>query len=141
MNKRNKICALIATCIIAVAGTLAGCNNNEANENSTSEKNKLTSDNKKFVNLNEYILEENKEMQQLLYSFNKDYATAAADNMNKFDTLIAKYGYSFSSKEAIAEYHAIVELEEEYLDKFTAKELAQIEELQIKQVMEKENNL
>ena len=130
MNRRNKISTLIATCIIAVAGTLAGCNNK-----------KSESDNKVEVNLNEYFLEENKELRELLYSFNKDYATAAADNTKKFDTLIAKYGYSFSSKEAVAEYHAIVELEEEYLDKFTAKELAQIEELQIKQVMEKENNL
>ena len=130
MNKRNKFMALAATGIIAVAGTLPGCNNK-----------KSESDNKVEVNLNEYFLEENKELQELLYSFNKDYATAAADNMNKFDTLIAKYGYSFSSKEAVAEYHAIVELEEEYLDKFTAKELAQIEELQIKQIMEKENNL
>ena len=130
MNKRNKFMALAAAGIIAVAGTLPGCNNK-----------KSESDNKVEVNLNEYFLEENKELQELLYSFNKDYATAAADNMNKFDTLIAKYGYSFSSKEAVAEYHAIVELEEEYLDKFTAKELAQIEELQIKQVMEKENNL
>lgn len=130
MNKRNKICALIATCIIAVVGTLAGCNNK-----------KSESDNKVEVNLNEYFLEENKELQELLYSFNKDYATAVADNMNKFDTLIAKYGYSFSSKEAVAEYNAIVEQEEEYLDKFTAEELAQIEELQIKQIMEKENNL
>lgn len=129
MNKRNKIGALIVACIIAIAGTLAGCNNK-----------KSESDNKVEVNLNEYILEENKEMQQLLYSFNKDYATAVADNMNKFDTIIAKYGYSFSSKEAVAEYHAIVEQEEEYLDKFTAEELAQIEELQIKQIMEKENN-
>lgn len=130
MNRRNKIGALIVACIIAIAGTLPGCNN---------KKSKL--DNKVEVNLNEYFLEENKELRELLYSFNKDYATAAADNMNKFDTLIAKYGYSFSSKEAVAEYHAIVELEEEYLDKFTAKELAQIEELQIKQIMEKENNL
>jgi hypothetical protein len=130
MNRRNKIGALIVACIIAVAGTLPGCNNK-----------KSESDNKVEVNLNEYFLEENKELQELLYSFNKDYATAAADNMNKFDTLIAKYGYSFSSKEAVAEYHAIVEQEEEYLDKFTAKELAQIEELQIKQIMEKENNL
>ncbi len=130
MNKRNKFMALAAAGIIAVAGTLPGCNNK-----------KSESDNKVEVNLNEYFLEENKELQELLYSFNKDYATAAADNMNKFDTLIAKYGYSFSSKEAVAEYHAIVELEEEYLDKFTAKELAQIEELQIKQIMEKENNL
>ena len=130
MNKRNKIGALIVACIIAIAGTLAGCNNK-----------KSESDNKVEVNLNEYILEENKEMQQLLYSFNKDYATSVADNMNKFDTLIAKYGYSFSSKEAVTEYNAIVEQEEEYLDKFTAEELAQIEELQIKQIMEKENNL
>ena len=130
MNRRNKIGALIATCIIAIAGTLAGFNNK-----------KSESDNKVEVNLNEYFLEENKELRELLYSFNKDYATAVADNMNKFDTLIAKYGYSFSSKEAVAEYHAIVEQEEEYLDKFTAKELAQIEELQIKQIMEKENNL
>ena len=130
MNKRNKFMALAAAGIIAVAGTLPGCNNK-----------KSESDNKVEVNLNEYFLEENKELQELLYSFNKDYATAAADNMNKFDTLIAKYGYNFSSKEAVAEYHAIVELEEEYLDKFTAKELAQIEELQIKQIMEKENNL
>lgn len=130
MNKRNKIGALIVACIIAIAGTLAGCNNK-----------KSESDNKVEVNLNEYILEENKELQELLYSFNKDYATAVADNMNKFDTLIAKYGYSFSSKEAVTEYNAIVEQEEEYLDKFTAEELAQIEELQIKQIMEKENNL
>ena len=130
MNKRNKISTLIAACIIAIAGTLAGCNNK-----------KSESDNKVEVNLNEYFLEENKELQELLYSFNKDYATAVADNMNKFDTLIAKYGYSFSSKEAVTEYNAIVEQEEEYLDKFTAKELAQIEELQIKQIMEKENNL
>lgn len=130
MNKRNKFMALAAAGIIAVAGTLPGCNNK-----------KSESGNKVEVNLNEYFLEENKELQELLYSFNKDYATAAADNMNKFDTLIAKYGYSFSSKEAVAEYHTIVELEEEYLDKFTAKELAQIEELQIKQIMEKENNL
>ena len=130
MNRRNKIGALIVACIIAIAGTLAGCNNK-----------KSESDNKVEVNLNEYFFEENKELRELLYSFNKDYATAAADNMNKFDTLIAKYGYSFSSKEAVAKYHAIVELEEEYLDKFTAKELAQIEELQIKQIMEKENNL
>ena len=130
MNKRNKFMALAAAGIIAVAGTLPGCNNK-----------KSESDNKVEVNLNEYFLEENKELQELLYSFNKDYATAAADNMNKFDTLIAKYGYSFSSKEAVAEYNAIVELEEEYLDKFTAEELAQIEELQIKQIMEKENNL
>lgn len=129
MNRRNKIGALIVACIIAIAGTLAGCNNK-----------KSESDNKVEVNLNEYFLEENKELRELLYSFNKDYATAVADNMNKFDTLIAKYGYSFSSKEAVAEYHAIVEQEEEYLDKFTAKELAQIEELQIKQIMEKENN-
>ena len=130
MNKRNKFMTLAAAGIIAVAGTLPGCNNK-----------KSESDNKVEVNLNEYFLEENKELQELLYSFNKDYATAAADNMNKFDTLIAKYGYSFSSKEAVAEYHTIVELEEEYLDKFTAKELAQIEELQIKQIVEKENNL
>ena len=130
MNKRNKFMALAAAGIIAVAGTLPGCNNK-----------KSESDNKVEVNLNEYFLEENKELQELLYSFNKDYATAAADNMNKFDTLIAKYGYSFSSKEAVAEYHTIVEQEEEYLDKFTAEELAQIEELQIKQIMEKENNL
>ncbi|MBQ8045756.1 MAG: hypothetical protein IJ269_05325, partial [Bacteroidales bacterium] len=114
----------------AVAGTLPGCNNK-----------KSESDNKVEVNLNEYFLEENKELRELLYSFNKDYATAVADNMKKFDTLIAKYGYSFSSKEAVAEYNAIVEQEEEYLDKFTAEELAQIEELQIKQIMEKENNL
>ena len=130
MNRRNKISTLIAACIIAIAGTLAGCNNK-----------KSESDNKVEVNLNEYFLEENKELQELLYSFNKDYATAVADNMNKFDTLIAKYGYSFSSKEAVTEYNAIVEQEEEYLDKFTAEELAQIEELQIKQIMEKENNL
>lgn len=130
MNRRNKIGALIVACIVAIAGTLAGCNNK-----------KSESENKVEVNLNEYFLEENKELQELLYSFNKDYATAAADNMNKFDTLIAKYGYSFSSKEAVAEYNAIVEQEEEYLDKFTAEELAQIEELQIKQIMEKENNL
>ena len=130
MNKRNKFMALAAAGTIAVAGTLPGCNNK-----------KSESDNKVEVNLNEYFLEENKELQKLLYSFNKDYATAVADNTKKFDTLIAKYGYSFSSKEAVAEYHAIVELEEEYLDKFTAKELAQIEELQIKQIMEKENNL
>ena len=130
MNKRNKFMTLAAAGIIAVAGILPGCNNK-----------KSESDNKVEVNLNEYFLEENKELQELLYSFNKDYATAVADNINKFDTLIAKYGYSFSSKEAVAEYHAIVELEEEYLDKFTAKELAQIEELQIKQIMEKENNL
>ena len=130
MNKRNKISTLIAACIIAVAGTLPGCNNK-----------KSESDNKVEVNLNEYFLEENKELRELLYSFNKDYATAVADNMKKFDTLIAKYGYSFSSKEAVAEYNAIVEQEEEYLDKFTAEELAQIEELQIKQIMEKENNL
>ena len=130
MNRRNKIGALIAACIIAIAGTLAGCNNK-----------KSESDNKVEVNLNEYFLEENKELRELLYSFNKDYATAVADNMKKFDTLIAKYGYSFSSKEAVAEYNAIVEQEEEYLDKFTAEELAQIEELQIKQIMEKENNL
>ena len=130
MNKRNKFMALAAAGIIAVAGTLPGCNNK-----------KSESDNKVEVNLNEYFLEENKELRELLYSFNKDYATAVADNTKKFDTLIAKYGYSFSSKEAVAEYHAIVEVEEEYLDKFTAKELAQIEELQIKQIMEKENNL
>ena len=130
MNKRNKFMALAAAGIIAVAGTLPGCNNK-----------KSESDNKVEVNLNEYFLEENKELRELLYSFNKDYATAAADNMNKFDTLIAKYGYSFSSEDAIAEYNAIVELEEEYLEKFTAEELAQIEELQIKQIMEKENNL
>lgn len=130
MNRRNKIGALTVACIIAIAGTLAGCNNK-----------KSESDNKVEVNLNEYFLEENKELRELLYSFNKDYATAAADNMNKFDTIIAKYGYSFSSKEAVAEYNAIVEQEEEYLDKFTAEELAQIEELQIKQIMEKENNL
>ena len=130
MNRRNKICALIVACIIAIAGTLAGCNNK-----------KSESDNKVEVNLNEYFLEENKELRELLYSFNKDYATAVADNTKKFDTLIAKYGYSFSSKEAVAEYHAIVELEEKYLDKFTAKELPQIEELQIKQIMEKENNI
>ena len=130
MNRRNKISTLIAACIVAIAGTLAGCNNK-----------KSESDNKVEVNLNEYFLEENKELRELLYSFNKDYATAAADNMNKFDTLIAKYGYSFSSKEAVAEYHTIVEQEEEYTDKFTAEELAQIEELQIKQIMEKENNL
>ena len=130
MNKRNKISTLIAACIIAVAGTLPGCNNK-----------KSESDNKVEVNLNEYFLEENKELRELLYSFNKDYATAVADNMKKFDTLIAKYGYSFSSKEAVTEYNAIVEQEEEYLDKFTAEELAQIEELQIKQIMEKENNL
>ena len=130
MNRRNKISTLIAACIVAIAGTLAGCNNK-----------KSESDNKVEVNLNEYFLEENKELRELLYSFNKDYATAVADNMKKFDTLIAKYGYSFSSKEAVAEYNAIVEQEEEYLDKFTAEELAQIEELQIKQIMEKENNL
>ncbi len=130
MNRRNKIGALTVACIIAIAGTLPGCYNK-----------KSESDNKVEVNLNEYFLEENKELRELLYSFNKDYATAVADNMKKFDTLIAKYGYSFSSKEAVAEYNAIVELEEEYLDKFTAKELAQIEELQIKQIMEKENNL
>ena len=141
MNKRNKISTLIAACIIAVAGTLPGCNNNEANENSTSEKNKLTSDNKKFVNLNEYILEENKEMQQLLYSFNKDYATAIADKYNAFDTLIAKYGYNLTTDEAIAEYYEIINYTGQYTDKFTAEELAQIEELQIKQAMEKENNL
>lgn len=129
MNRRNKIGALTVACIITIAGTLAGCNNK-----------KSESDNKVEVNLNEYFLEENKELRELLYSFNKDYATAVADNTKKFDTLIAKYGYSFSSKEAVAEYHAIVEQEEEYLDKFTAEELAQIEELQIKQIMEKENN-
>ena len=127
MNKRNKISTLIAACIIAIAGTLAGCNNK-----------KSESDNKVEVNLNEYFLEENKELQELLYSFNKDYATAVADNMNKFDTLIAKYGYSFSSKEAVAEYNAIVEQEEEYLEKFTAEELTMIEELEVKQIMEKE---
>ena len=127
MNKRNKISTLIAACIIAIAGTLAGCNNK-----------KSESDNKVEVNLNEYFLEENKELQELLYSFNKDYATAVADNMNKFDTLIAKYGYRFSSKEAVAEYNAIVEQEEEYLEKFTAEELTMIEELEVKQIMEKE---
>ena len=129
MNSRNKIMALAAASIIAAAGTLAGCDNK-----------KSESDIKVEVELNEYFLEENKELQELLYSFNKDYATAAADNINKFDSLVAKYGHSFSSNEAVEEYNAIVELEEEYFEKFTAKELAQIEELQIRQIREKEGN-
>ena len=92
------------------------------------------------VNLNEYFLEENKELRELLYSFNKDYATAIADKYNAFDTLIAKYGYNLTTDEAIAEYYEIINYTGQYTDKFTAEELAQIEELQIKQAMEKENN-
>ena len=129
MNSRNKIMVLAAASIIAAAGTLAGCYNK-----------KSESDIKVEVELNEYFLEENKELQELLYSFNKDYATAAADNINKFDSLVAKYGYSFSSNEAVEEYNTIVELEEKYFEKFTAEELAQIEELQIRQIREKEGN-
>lgn len=129
MNSRNKIMVLAAASIIAAAGTLAGCDNK-----------KSESDIKVEVELNEYFLEENKELQELLYSFNKDYATAAADNINKFDSLVAKYGHSFSSNEAVEEYNTIVELEEKYFEKFTAEELAQIKELQIRQIREKEGN-
>lgn len=129
MNSRNKIMALAAASIIAATGISVGCSNK-----------KSESDIKVEVELNEYFLEENKELQELLYSFNKDYATAAADNINKFDSLVAKYGYSFSSNEAVEEYNAIVELEEEYFEKFTTEELAQIEELQIRQIREKEGN-
>ena len=118
MNKRNKISTLIAACIVAIAGTLAGCNNK-----------KSESDNKVEVNLNEYFLEENKELQELLYSFNKDYATAAADKLGEWETFVAKYGYSFSSDEAIAEYNTLCDYEEQYIKKFTAEERAHIKKL------------
>ena len=108
MTNKNKIMALAAAGIVAIGGILAGCNNKEANETAESKKTESISDNKKFVNLNEYLLEENKEIQQLLYSFNKDYATAVADKYNAFDTLIAKYGYNLTTDEAIAEYYEII---------------------------------
>lgn len=81
------------------------------------------------VTLNKDLLERNRELQQLLYSFNKDYATAAADKLGEWETFVAKYGYSFSSDEAIAEYNTLCDYEEQYIKKFTAKERAQIKKL------------
>ncbi len=140
MTNKNKIMALAAAGIVAIGGILAGCNNKEANETAESKKTESISDNKKFVNLNEYLLEENKEIQQLLYSFNKDYATAVADKYNAFDTLIAKYGYNLTTDEAIAEYYEIINYTGQYTDKFTPEELAQIKELQIRLIRKKEGN-
>lgn len=140
MTNKNKIMALAAAGIVAIGGILAGCNNKDANETAVSKNTESISDNKKFVNLNEYLLEENKEIQQLLYSFNKDYATAVADKYNAFDTLIAKYGYNLTTDEAIAEYYEIINYTGQYTDKFTPEELSQIKELQIRLIREKEGN-
>lgn len=140
MTNKNKIMALAAAGIIALGGILAGCNNQKPKEEAVSKNIESISDNKKFVNLNEYLLEENKEIQQLLYSFNKDYATAVADKYNAFDTLIAKYGYNLTTDEAIAEYYEIINYTGQYIDKFTPEELTLIEELRIRLIREKEGN-
>ena len=59
--------------LIAFCGLFAGCSKEVVLKNAKSGYVEVT--------LNKDLLERNRELQQLLYSFNKDYATAAADKL------------------------------------------------------------
>lgn len=133
MTNKNKFMVLMSTGIIAVGGVFVGCNNQDSKAEMQQEvalKNaEQQSGSNVSYDLNENFLESNREMRQLLYSFNKDYATELADRLTEWDTFVATYGYSFSSNEAVAKYNELLEFEEEAIANFTAEEVAQIGEL------------
>ena len=134
MTIKNKFMALAVAGIIAIGGTFIGCNNQDSKADMQQEvalKNaEQQSSSNVSYDLNENFLESNREMQQLLYSFNKDYATELADKLNEWNDFIATYGYSFSSDEAVAKYTELVEFEEEsIIANFTPEEVALIREL------------
>ena len=133
MTNKNKFMALAAAGIIAVGGVFVGCNNQDSKAEMQQEvalKNaEQQSGSNVSYDLNENFLESNREMRQLLYSFNKDYATELADRLTEWDTFVATYGYIFSSNEAVAKYNELLEFEEEAIANFTAEEVAQIGEL------------
>lgn len=133
MTIKNKFMALAAAGIIAVGGVFVGCSNQDSKAETQQEvalKNaEQQSGSNVSYDLNENFLESNREMRQLLYSFNKDYATELADKLTEWDTFVATYGYSFSSNEAVAKYNELLEFEEEAIANFTAEEVAQIGEL------------
>lgn len=107
--------------LIAFCGLFAGCSKDVVLKNAKSGYVEVT--------LNKDLLERNRELQQLLYSFNKDYATVTVDKLGEWEAFVDKYGYSFSSNEAIAEYNTLCDYEEQYIKKFTAEERAQIKKL------------
>ena len=75
-----------------------------------------------------FILDGMSEDGSLMAKVNVD-ATAAADKLGEWEAFVDKYGYSFSSNEAIAEYNTLCDYEEQYIKKFTAEERAQIKKL------------
>lgn len=133
MTNKNKFMALAAAGIIAVGGVFVGCNNQDSKAEMQLEVALKNAEQQSGSNvqydLNENFLESNREMRQLLYSFNKDYATELADKLTEWDTFVATYGYSFSSNEAVAKYNELLEFEEEAIANFTAEEVVQIGEL------------
>ena len=133
MTIKNKFMALAAAGIIAVGGVFVGCSNQDSKAEMQQEVALKNAEQQSGSNvqydLNENFLESNREMRQLLYSFNKDYATELADRLTEWDTFVATYGYSFSSNEAVAKYNELLEFEEEAIANFTAEEVVQIGEL------------
>ena len=134
MTSKSKFMVFTAAGIIAIGGVFVGCNNqdskNDLQEGVSLENAGSISGAKIQYDLSKKFLEDNREMQQLLYSFNKDYASELADKLNEWDAFIATYGYSFSSDEAVAKYTELVEFEEEsIIANFTPEEVALIREL------------
>ena len=86
-------------------------------------------DGRTHVALSPTILERTKELQDLLYSFNKDYATAVADNLNGIRNIVNLYGYELNVKTGLLAYYELLEFNAQYITLFTYEEMNQIDEL------------
>ncbi|MBO7201769.1 MAG: hypothetical protein J6V54_10315 [Bacteroidales bacterium] len=93
-------------------------------------------DGRVHVTLSPTILQQTKELQDLLYSFNKDYATAVADKHGEFKNIVDNYGYELTTKNAVLAYYDILEFEDNYVSQFTTEEVEAIEELVAKENVE-----
>lgn len=93
-------------------------------------------DGRVHVTLSPTILQQTKDLQDLLYSFNKDYATAVADKHGEFKNIVDNYGYKLTTKDAVLAYYDILEFEDNYVSQFTTEEVEAIEELVAKENVE-----
>lgn len=86
-------------------------------------------DGKIYVTLSPAILQQTKELQDLLYSFGKDYATAVADNLNGIKNIIDRHGHELTTRAGLLAYYELLESNNNYITLFTHKEIIQIEAL------------
>ncbi len=81
------------------------------------------------VSLSPTILQQTKELQDLLYSFDKDYATTIANKYDDLKNIVNIYGYELKTKSALLAYYDILEFEDDYVSLFTTEEVLAIENL------------